>query len=139
MRAGLEAVRVATDMKVPHFVYVSVAQPAPLMKSYLEARAVCEAAIRECNLSATILRPWYVLGPGHRWPYCLAPIYKLAELLPLTRDGARSLGLVTLRQMLATLLYCIDHPARGVSVLGVPEIRAAGGRRMENEPLFASA
>jgi uncharacterized protein YbjT (DUF2867 family) len=32
-----------------------------------EARTRCEEMIRESGLNATILRPWYVLGPGH---YC---------------------------------------------------------------------
>ena len=45
--------------------------------------------------------PWYVLGPGHRWPYLLLPMYKLMELLPSTRAGATRLGLVTLEQMFA--------------------------------------
>jgi hypothetical protein len=40
-------------------------------------------------MNATILRPWYVLGPGHQWPYLLLPMYKLMELLPSTREGAR--------------------------------------------------
>ncbi len=71
--AGREAVAAAVFAGVEHFVYVSVAQPAPMMKAYLEVRAECEAALRESGLQATILRPWYVLGPGHRWPYVLIP------------------------------------------------------------------
>jgi hypothetical protein len=74
-------------------------------------------------LHATILRPWYVLGPGHRWPYVLIPAYWLFEKLPLTREGAQRLGLVTLEQMLQTLTNAIASPAPNVRVLGVPEIR----------------
>ena len=33
-------------------------------------------------LHATILRPWYVLGPGRRWPVMLLPAYWLMGLLP---------------------------------------------------------
>ncbi|HTR78438.1 MAG TPA: NAD(P)H-binding protein, partial [Gemmatimonadaceae bacterium] len=61
-RAGVEAARRA---RARHFVYVSVAQPAPVMRAYVDARAEGERAIREAGLAATILRPWYVLGPGH--------------------------------------------------------------------------
>jgi hypothetical protein len=29
--------------------------------------------IGQSGLNTTILRPWYVLGPGHYWPYLLKP------------------------------------------------------------------
>ena len=121
--AGREAVAAAVFSGVQHFVYVSVAQPAPMMKAYIEVRAKCEAAIHESGLKATILRPWYVLGPGHRWPYALIPAYWLLERFSSTRDGARRLGLVTLEQMLQTLTKAVASPAPNVRVLGVPEIR----------------
>jgi uncharacterized protein YbjT (DUF2867 family) len=76
-------------------------------------------------MSATILRPWYVLGPGHRWPYVLQPIYRMLERLPATRDGARRVGLVTLEQMLAALVRAVENPPAGVRVIPVPEIRTA--------------
>lgn len=121
--AGREAVAAAVHAGIQHFVYVSVAQPAPMMKAYLEVRAECEEAIRSSGLHATILRPWYVLGPGHRWPYLLIPAYWLFEKLPATREGARRLGLVTLEQMLHALTLAVASPAPNVRVLGVPEIR----------------
>jgi len=97
--AGMAGIAAAKAAGVRHFVYLSVAHPAPMMHAYIAVRSECEAAIATAGLNATILRPWYVLGPGHRWPYLLLPIYKLAELLPPTREGARRLGLVTLEQM----------------------------------------
>src|SRR5213593_2150021 len=78
-RAAIEAARAAG---ISHFVYVSVAQPAPVMKAYIAVRAECEALIRASGLNATVLRPWYVLGPGHRWPILLKPIYAVLEFLP---------------------------------------------------------
>src|SRR5919198_177904 len=62
------AVTAASGAGVRHFLYISVAQPAPVMREYQQARAEGEALIRRSGLNATILRPWYVLGPGHRWP-----------------------------------------------------------------------
>jgi nucleoside-diphosphate-sugar epimerase len=82
------------------------------------------AAIYQSGLKATILRPRYVLGPGHRWPYSHIPAYWLLERLPVTRDGARRLGLVTLEQMLQALTNAVASPAPNVRVLGVPEIRS---------------
>lgn len=122
--AGLEAVKAAVAAKVRHFIYVSVAQPAPIMKVYQEVRAECEARIRGSGLNATILRPWYVLGPGHLWPYALVPAYWLFERIPSTREGARRLGLVTIEQMLQSLTNTAASPCTGVRVLGVPEIRS---------------
>ncbi len=122
--AGKEAVAAAVSAGVQHFVYVSVAHPAPMMKAYIAVREECEAAIKESHLNATILRPWYVLGPGHRWPHLLVPAYWLAENLPSMREGARRLGLVTLEQMMQALINAVEFPSTGVHVLGVPEIRA---------------
>jgi uncharacterized protein YbjT (DUF2867 family) len=110
-----------------HLVYVSVAQPAPVMHAYLAARAAGEAAIAEAGLTATVLRPWYVLGPGHWWPVALLPLYGVAWLLPSARAGARRRGLVTLRQMVAALVDAVENPppAGSVRLLDVPAIRRA--------------
>jgi uncharacterized protein YbjT (DUF2867 family) len=98
------------------------------MKSYIEARMQGEALIRTAGLNATILRPWYVLGPGHWWPVALLPIYWLMERMPSTREGARRLGLVTLRQMTMALADAVDRPVKGERAVDVPGIRAAGTR-----------
>jgi uncharacterized protein YbjT (DUF2867 family) len=127
LASGRSAVEAASAAGVQHFVYISVAHPAPMMKAYIEVRSQCEAMIKQSGLNATILRPWYVLGPGHRWPYLLLPIYKLMELLPSTREGATRLGLVTLDQIVGALVHAVETPARGVRVVEVPQIRAAGG------------
>jgi uncharacterized protein YbjT (DUF2867 family) len=96
-----------------------------MMHDYIAVRSECEAAIETAGLNATILRPWYVLGPGHRWPYLLLPVYRVAELLPPTREGAQRLGLVTLEQMTNALTMAVENPVQGIRVVTVPEIRAA--------------
>lgn len=122
----LEALRAAQAAGVRHFVYVSVAQPAPVMRAYVQARAEAEEAIRASGIPASILRPWYVLGPAHRWPYLLLPAYAVASRLASTRETARRLGLVTLRQMVRALAVAVeDPPARGARIVDVPAIRAA--------------
>jgi uncharacterized protein YbjT (DUF2867 family) len=125
LASGRSAVEAAQGAGVQHFVYVSVAHPAPVMKTYIEVRSQCEAMIGQSGMNATILRPWYVLGPGHRWPYFLLPIYKLMELLPSTRAGATRLGLVTLEQMVRALVHVVEIPAKGVRIVEVPQIRAS--------------
>lgn len=124
LRAGLEAIRVASKLKVQHFVYVSVAQPAPVMQAYLAVRAECERAIAASGMPATVLRPWYVLGPGHLWPYALVPFYKIAELIPQTRQSALRLGFVTIQQMVRALVRIVDEPGGEVRYVEVPEIRS---------------
>jgi uncharacterized protein YbjT (DUF2867 family) len=121
------AINAAKESGVQHFVYLSVAHPAPVMKAYIEVRTACEAMIRESGMNATILRPWYVLGPGHRWPYALLPMYWLMELFPPTREGARRLGLVTLEQMKRALVHAVENPCRGLRIVEVPEIRHSRG------------
>jgi uncharacterized protein YbjT (DUF2867 family) len=123
LAAGLAGIAAARQGGVEHFVYVSVAQPAPIMQAYIQARAECEEALRRSGIGVTILRPWYVLGPGHRWPYLLLPLYAVASLLPGSRETARRLGLVTLRQMIAALAGAVESPVRDVRVLEVSAIR----------------
>jgi len=123
LKSGLSAVDAARAAGVQHFVYVSVAQPAPIMKSYIAVRAEVEKNIRESGLNATILRPGYVLGPGRRWPLLLKPAYWLMERIPGTRDSAQRLGLVTLEQMVAALVHAVECPAQGIRILEVAEIR----------------
>jgi uncharacterized protein YbjT (DUF2867 family) len=117
-----ESLTAAVANRVGHFVYVSVAHPAPVMKAYVAVRSQCEEMIRSSGLNATILRPWYVLGPGHYWPYLLKPGYWLARQIPSMREGAVRLGLVTWRQMVAALASAIEQPAIGVRIFEVPEI-----------------
>jgi uncharacterized protein YbjT (DUF2867 family) len=123
--AAREAINVAAESGIQHFVYLSVAHPAPMMKDYIAVRSDCEQMIRDHALNATILRPWYVLGHGHRWPYLLLPLYKMAELLPSTRRGAQRLGLVTLEQMILSLIRAVETPQNGIRTVEVPEIRAS--------------
>ncbi len=119
------AMESAKEARVAHFIYLSVAHPAPMMREYIEVRSECEETIRKHGLTATILRPWYVLGPGHRWPYALIPFYWLCERFPATREGARRLGLVTLNQMVDALTWSVENPPVGVRILEVPQIRNA--------------
>ena len=121
-----EAVDACSELGVHHFIYLSVAHPAPLMKDYVAVRVECEQMIQRRHLNSTILRPWYVLGPGHRWPYVLLPFYKVCEWLPFTRPAALRLGLVTLDQLLLALVEAVESPVQGTRIVGVPEIRSAG-------------
>jgi uncharacterized protein YbjT (DUF2867 family) len=121
--AARSAITAAAQASIEHFVYLSVAHPAPLMKTYIEVRSQGEQMLRESGMNATILRPWYVLGPGHRWPYALIPFYWLFERIPATRSGAERLGLVTLRQMTQALVRAVESPVQGVRIVEVPAIR----------------
>jgi uncharacterized protein YbjT (DUF2867 family) len=130
-RIDLASIRASVDASrrspIAHLVYLSVAQPAPVMRAYVDVRARGEAMIGESGLTATVLRPWYVVGPGHWWPIALEPFYWIAECLPSMRDAARRMGLVTLEQMVAALVQAVEHPpSRGsIRVVDVPAIRAS--------------
>jgi uncharacterized protein YbjT (DUF2867 family) len=126
LRSATESIAAASAAGAGHFVYVSVAQPAPVMQAYQRARRQAEQTLELSGLRRTIVRPWYVLGPGHRWPYVLLPAYWVLERFPATREGARRLGLVTLEQMVAALVYAVEHPPARTRIVEVPEIRAAG-------------
>ncbi|MEO8102974.1 MAG: NAD(P)H-binding protein [Betaproteobacteria bacterium] len=129
--AGLEA---AAGQGVKHLVYLSVSQfadgKAPAMRAYVASRAEAEvqiaARVATGTLAATFLRPWYVLGPGHRWPIFLKPLYRLASLFPALRANVENMGLVTRKEMVAALVRVVENPATAISVLGVTQIREIG-------------
>ena len=123
------AVAAARHAWVSHFVYLSVAYPAPIMHDYIAVRQQGEALIRATGMPATFLRPFYVLGPGHWWPYPLVPLFGLLRLVPSTRSGAERLGPVTLAQTIRTLVYAVENPpSAGVRELDAPDIRRGGAR-----------
>jgi nucleoside-diphosphate-sugar epimerase len=123
-----QSILAAAEASVRHFVYLSVAPATSVMRAYVNVRMRGEALLRDFVLrsaerSATVLRPWYVLGPGHRWPYALLPLYWILGALPRTRDRAREVGLVTIAQMARAVVRAIERPACGVRIVAVPEIR----------------
>jgi uncharacterized protein YbjT (DUF2867 family) len=123
LASALASIEAARRAQVAHFVYLSVAQPAPTMKDYIAVRQEGEAALRASGLNATAVRPWYVLGPGRQWPVVLKPMYWLMEQIPMTRESAVRLGLVTQQQMTATLLSAVEHPASGFRIVETAAIR----------------
>ena len=124
IRATVSAAKL---VECKQLIYISVAQPAPVMQAYLWVRALGEAMIREAGLTATIVRPWYVLGPGHWWPKALVPLYKLFEAFPPTRATAQRLGLITIDQMVTAIVQSADKPppTGQQRIVEVPAIRRA--------------
>src|SRR5271165_3113898 len=127
LKSCQEAVRAGTGARIRHFVYLSVARPAPIMQEYQAVRDEGEQLIRQSGLRATFVRPWYVLGPGRKWPLLLVPMYAMARLFPPTREFAERLGLVTLEQMTQALAWTVENPPEGIRILEPPQIRAGGG------------
>jgi uncharacterized protein YbjT (DUF2867 family) len=113
-----ESVRAAVEARVGHFVYLSVAQPAPIMRDYIAVRAEGESLVRASGIAATFLRPWYVLGPGHRWPYLLLPFYWLVR-----SETSRRLHPVKLQDVVRAMVHAIEQPPGGVRVIEAPELR----------------
>jgi nucleoside-diphosphate-sugar epimerase len=134
LESCVQAVAAAKRAHVRHFIYLSVARPAPIMQEYQAARAQGEQIIIQSGLPATFVRPWYVLGRGHRWPTMLIPLYALARLLPATREGAERLALVTLEQMVRTLAWAAENPPIDIRALEPRHIQRGFG-----EPVIVRA
>jgi uncharacterized protein YbjT (DUF2867 family) len=117
------AAKAASEVGVRHFVYLSVAHPARAMKSFIAVREQGEALLRASGMPATFVRPWYVLGPGHWWPYAILPVYWLLERIPQTKESAQRLGLITIRQMVDALVWAVENPPEGIRILDVPQMR----------------
>ena len=117
------ASKAARDAGVRHFVYLSVAHPARAMKAFIAVRQQGEAIIRASGIPATFVRPWYVLGPGHWWPYAILPIYWILERIPKTKESAQRLGLVTINQTVSAVVWAVENPPGQIRILDVPQIR----------------
>lgn len=58
LMAGRAAISLAVESDVQHFVYVSVAQPAPVMQEYIAVRADAARQWPECHDSSPLVCPW---------------------------------------------------------------------------------
>ncbi len=123
VKASADAAKVAGVSK---FVYVSVAMtPSKYMHAYQEVRKEGEEYCKKLGLNCTFIRPWYVLGPGHWWPVLLYPVYGLAEVVPSWRQKARAIGLVSIKQMLRTLINAVEVSQSPLSIIEIKDIRHA--------------
>jgi nucleoside-diphosphate-sugar epimerase len=99
----------ASNASVSHFIYVSVSMvPSKIMEAYQSARQEGEEYCLSKGLNCTFIRPWYVIGPGHWWPLLLLPFYGIAFLVPSWRQKIRGMGLVTITQMVNTLVKAVE-------------------------------
>jgi uncharacterized protein YbjT (DUF2867 family) len=117
------AIKAASDAGILHFIYLRVAHPAPVMKELIAVRSAAEQLIRESGINAKFVRPWYVLGPGHLWPYAILPVYWVLERLPKTKESAERLGPITIDQVLNAPVWAVENPPNGVQIVDVSRIR----------------
>jgi len=98
-----------------------VAMPAPAMRAYVFVREEGERLVRGSGLAATFVRPWYVLGPGHYWPYAILPLYWVWSLFD--RDTSARLYPVKLDRVVRALADAVEQKPDGVRVIEAPEMR----------------
>ena len=114
----------AATAGISHFIYVSVSMsPSKIMKAFQDVRKEGEAYCLGKDFNCTFLRPWYVLGPGHWWPIVLLPLYGIAELVPSIRNKAREKALVTIGQMITTLVKAIEADPTPLRIIEIKNIR----------------
>jgi len=126
----LQSVKASADAAsaagVSHFIYISVTMsPSKIMAAYQAVRREGEEYCRSKNLPCTFIRPWYVLGPGHYWPVILLPLYGVAEIIPSWRKQARSKALVTIGQVLRTLVNTVESNPQPLRLLEIHHIRTS--------------
>ena len=121
VKASADAAAIA---EVSHFIYVSVAMaPSKIMATYQAVRKEGEEYCKNKKLNCSFIRPWYVMGPGHYWPVLLLPLYSVAELVPAWRQKARAMALVTINQILRTLITAVDANPLPLRIIEIKQIR----------------
>jgi hypothetical protein len=84
---------------------LGVSHPSPQKKELfksIDLRSVKASADAAKHATA-------VTGPCHYWPLVLFPLFKILELFPFTAKKAKALRLVSIRQMLLTLLNAVEN------------------------------
>ena len=124
----LRSVKASADASsvagISHFIYISVSMvPSKIMEAYQHVRKEGEEYCLSKNLNCTFIRPWYVLGPGHRWPILLLPFYGIANLVPAWRQKIKGMGLVTISQMINTLVKAVDLEPVKKRIIEIEEIK----------------
>ncbi len=124
LRSVKASANAAAAASVSHFIYVSVAMTeSTLMKDYQAVRKEGEAYLQTKTFPCTIIRPWYVLGPGHWWPVLLLPAYGIAQFNEGWRKKAAAFSLVTIAQMLRILVKVVETPPVPRRVIEVQHIK----------------
>ena len=118
-----ESVKAAKQAGVKHFIYLSVAEPAPTMHEYIEVRKQGEQMITDSGMKATFIKPWYVLGPGHWWPYFILPVYWLFMIIPGTSETAKRLYPVKLRNVVNAIADAADNPPDWIRKVMTQELK----------------
>lgn len=118
-----EAVKAAVSAHASQFIYLSVAEPAPLMKEFIEVRKYGEGLLKDSGLNCLFIKPWYVLGPGHYWPYFILPLYWLFMLVPPFSKTARRLYPVKLNNVLNAIVDAVKNPVKGIRRISTDELR----------------
>jgi uncharacterized protein YbjT (DUF2867 family) len=121
VKASADAAAIAC---ISHFIYISVSMvPSKIMEAYQHVRREGEEYCLDKSLNCTFIRPWYVLGPGHRWPILLLPFYGIAYLVPAWRQKIKGMGLVTISQMVNTLAKAVEAKPEGMRIIEIEEIK----------------
>jgi uncharacterized protein YbjT (DUF2867 family) len=119
-----EAVKAAKEKNVEHFIYLSVAHPAPVMKDFVNVRKKGEQLLIESKIKSSFIRPWYVIGPGHYWPYIIMPVFWIFKFLPFTKQTTQRLDFVTLPQMLKCILFTVKNIPQLTTAYNVQQIKS---------------
>lgn len=97
--------------------------PSKIMAAYQAVRKEGEEYCQSKKLNCSFIRPWYVLGPGHYWPVLLLPLYSVAELVPKWRQKIRAMALVTINQILRTLIVAVEADPLPLRIIEIKQIR----------------
>lgn len=118
-----ESVKAAISSGVKQFIYLSVAEPAPVMQEYINVRKYGEVLLVKSGLNAIFIKPWYVLGPGHYWPYLILPLYRLFMIIPGFSKTAKNLYPVKLSNVLNAILHYAENPSDGCLSISTKELK----------------
>lgn len=118
-----EAAIAAKAAGVQQFIYLSVAEPAPVMKEFINVRKSGEKLLTETGMNCVFIKPWYVLGPGHYWPHLILPVYWVFMLIPPFSKTAKRLYPVRLKNVLNAITSSIEKDVKGITSLSTEELR----------------
>ncbi len=123
VRASVDAAAIA---EVSHFIYISVAMaPSKIMAAYQSVRKEGEEYSKRQKNELQFYQALVCNGSGSLLACFIIAVYGIAELVPAWRKKARAMALVTIHQMLRTLIKVVEADPVPLRIIEVKQIRSS--------------
>ncbi|CAN5443260.1 hypothetical protein BH10BAC6_BH10BAC6_09850 [soil metagenome] len=88
-------------------------------------RALVAALVARGMHVTSIMRPYFVLGPGRRWPYIVMPLHWIGRFIPGLAPLARTMVFNTREQVVHAIVRAIEQQHDSIDVWDATRIKGS--------------